>query len=160
MTERQEFSDTTVSLLFFAVRDQVWAISLFDVREVVPAQRIESIPNAIPSLAGVMNIRGEIIPVILSNMLLSGFDSESIDKNQLSYTKVLVIKIKETVTGLLVQDVHRVEVFPNNAVGPSDDAPVERDIMDFVRHTLHREGLGPVPILNTATLLDSIDSGS
>jgi purine-binding chemotaxis protein CheW len=52
------------SFLTMAVQGTVYAMPLARIREVVSCPSVVRVPNAGPSLRGVMNLRGSVIPVI------------------------------------------------------------------------------------------------
>jgi purine-binding chemotaxis protein CheW len=54
----------TKSYVTFKLGDELFAIDVFQVREIIDLTRIARVPNAPESLRGVVNVRGKAIPVL------------------------------------------------------------------------------------------------
>ena len=54
----------TLQLLTFVLADEVYGIPILDVQEIRGRTDITPIPNSPPHIRGVMNLRGEIVPVL------------------------------------------------------------------------------------------------
>ncbi|HID98441.1 MAG TPA: chemotaxis protein CheW [Thermodesulfobacteriaceae bacterium] len=93
-------------LLLFQVGKHPWAVELNWVREVVPAKGIGALPNSNPEVAGMMNVRGEVIPVIDGGDILNVSGNGGSGGNR----KVLLFTFQEGCLGLLVDSVSRVEL--------------------------------------------------
>jgi len=56
------------SYLSFQLGDEMFAVSVMFVLEVLPKQVITTVPNASDFIAGIINFRGEIVPVIKTRL--------------------------------------------------------------------------------------------
>jgi purine-binding chemotaxis protein CheW len=65
----------TSQFLTFAIRDAAYAIPLASVREVVGCRSIARVPNAGECVRGVMNLRGNVVPVVDFGRRISGGDT-------------------------------------------------------------------------------------
>ena len=64
MSYRPERSDPQKSLVGFVVGDVAYAVPIDHVREIVNPLPITELPHAPPTIAGVADHRGEIVPVV------------------------------------------------------------------------------------------------
>lgn len=56
--------DTQLQLVTFQLGDEVYGVDIMDVKEIVKLQDVRPIPNAPYYVEGIINLRGEIIPII------------------------------------------------------------------------------------------------
>ncbi|MCL1813343.1 MAG: chemotaxis protein CheW [Treponema sp.] len=96
-------------LVTFQLGEELYAINIMDVKEIVRVQEIRALPNAPSYVEGIFNLRGEIIPIINlhkrfhlkkaftseEDELLSGFIIIEIDKMKLG---VIIDRISRVVT--------------------------------------------------------------
>lgn len=61
---KQERADPKKSLVGFVVGDIIYAVPISSVREIVNPVPLAELPHAPPSVAGVADHRGEIVPII------------------------------------------------------------------------------------------------
>lgn len=151
MAERDRANNTaTIPLVFVEISGRMWATELGFVREVVPERGIGPMPNAVSAVEGIMNLRGEIVPVIRTSMIIDGLDSIR------SKGKVMVIELQGAVIGLLVDTVHRVELVPAKALTPCDPASAEDGPTGHIKWMLQRDRGQPIPVLDLAELLGGL----
>ena len=87
-----------------------------DVREIIKLDSLTAIPGASMHMEGVINVRGEVVP-LLSLRSLAGFPPVEHDKE----TRVLVLDRKPPL-GLIVDTVGEVKTIPHGAVEPMPPA--------------------------------------
>jgi purine-binding chemotaxis protein CheW len=97
----------------FRVGQQSYALPISTVREIVRPPVIAVVPQAPPHIAGVMNLRGRILPVVDLRKRF-GQAVESCKKN-----RVLVIELEGKLIGLLVDAASEVLKVAPEAVEPS-----------------------------------------
>ncbi|MBR7064707.1 MAG: chemotaxis protein CheW [Treponema sp.] len=56
--------DSQLQLVTFQLGDEVYGVDIMDVKEIVKLQEVRPIPNAPYYVEGIINLRGEIIPII------------------------------------------------------------------------------------------------
>ena len=83
-------------VVVFQAGPETWAVDLRHVREVVKLHHLTPLPNAIPEVAGMVNVRGEVIPVVKDWW---GGDGDQ------EFTKIMVLESEREVLALGVQDV-------------------------------------------------------
>ena len=82
-----------------------YAIPIEQVREIRAVESITNIPKAKSYVKGIMNLRGQIIPIIdVKERLGLGSDSQTNSSKQ----RILVIDVNGSLTGLLVDEVDQV----------------------------------------------------
>ena len=99
--------------LTFRVGDEVFGIEIAYVTEIVGMQKITEVPDMPSFVRGVINLRGQVIPVIdvraRFHMDNRGYDDR---------TCVVVVQLNETSIGLVVDTVNEVMDIPADHVSP------------------------------------------
>ncbi len=67
-------ADTLFRTITFSIGEQLYAIDILYIRDIVLGKKIYRIPNSDPILIGVTNIRGEILPVFSLKAILGSED--------------------------------------------------------------------------------------
>jgi len=116
-------------VLEFLLGKEHFAIDLFDVREVVEYTTITKLPNTLPYMKGIIDLRGEITTIIdLKERLHIPREQEKSDSS--GRFIVLDEKLTGAKTGILVDDVLAVSTFEKSDVdaastaGAGDDAAI------------------------------------
>lgn len=97
--------DTTISDMYltFRVAEEVFGIGIISVTEIVGMQTITLVPDMPDFVKGVVNLRGQIIPVLDIRLR---FNMETRDYDE--RTCIIVLKIKNVAIGLVVDTVEEV----------------------------------------------------
>lgn len=99
-----------------------YAIPIEQVKEIRTLEEITKVPKAKSFVKGIMNLRGLIIPVIDVKDKL-GFSST--DLSNKSKQRILVAELKDSLYGLLVDDVDQVLRIPSQDIGPAPPGAFE-----------------------------------
>ena len=99
-----------------------YAIPIEQVKEIRTLEEITKVPKAKSFVKGIMNLRGLIIPVIDVKDKL-GFGSTDLSKE--SKQRILVAEVKDSLYGLLVDDVDQVMRIPSKEIGPAPPGAFE-----------------------------------
>lgn len=97
----------------FKCSDEIYGISIKYVNEIIGLSQITKVPETQDYLIGLINLRGKIIPVIDVRIR---FGKEPLEYND--RTCVIVIDVKSTVIGLIVDAIDEVEAFAENEITP------------------------------------------
>ncbi len=108
--------------LSFRVADEEYGVSLMDIREIIKARPVTEVPRMPRFVAGVLSLRGTIIPVFDLRLRL-GFEPGE----PTGLERIIIIKGDEGASGLLVDEVHQVVVLQSSAI---KDAPQVLDGVD------------------------------
>ena len=109
----EQDSDMEGKYLTFFVEKQLMAIPICDVVQIVGMQAITEIPDSVPYLKGVTNLRGTIIPVIDIRLRL-GLAERAYDDR----TCIVVVSMGQKEIGLIVDMVDAVVAIAEDRISP------------------------------------------
>lgn len=101
--------------LTFQLENEEYAIEIICVIEVIGMQKIAPIPDMPDFVKGVINLRGQVIPVVDVRLRFGIQHMEYTER-----TCILVVKMKDTFIGLIVDTVCDVVTIPEEDI---DDPP-------------------------------------
>lgn len=99
--------------LTFWTDNQLFGIPICDVVQIIGNQEITSIPDSPRYAKGVINLRGNIIPVIDVRLRFGKEEAEYDDK-----TCIIVSKIEENYIGFIVDSVDEVTTIDDSEISP------------------------------------------
>ncbi|MGI5991300.1 MAG: chemotaxis protein CheW [Methanosarcina sp.] len=111
LEENSRFSEENLHLVTFELSGEEFGVDIMQVSEVIPVPRITRIPQAPECVKGLINLRGKILVVIDLNKRL-GFSPNETD----SLSRIIIVEIKETVIGMLVNSVKEVMLLPLSSI--------------------------------------------
>lgn len=103
-------------LVVFALGKEEFGIDISRVREIVRPQNITAIPQALEYVMGVVNLRGQIVPIVDLNTRFSiagGAESEE------SRKRIIVVNMDGQDTGILVDGVSEILRVPEESIEPT-----------------------------------------
>ncbi|MBD5156543.1 MAG: purine-binding chemotaxis protein CheW [Butyrivibrio sp.] len=112
----------TGKFMTFQTGKEYFGISISYVKEIIPMQPITAIPEVEDYIKGLINLRGKIIPVIDVRVRFKMDPTEYTDR-----TCIIVIDVKSTVLGLIVERIAEVDtildddIVPPPALGKKDN---------------------------------------
>jgi len=96
----------------FTVSDETYAVNVLDVQEVLRDAEITPIPGAADSILGIINLRGNVVPVVDSRMYF-GLEEKPRDEQ----SRIMVIELfNNEVVGLVVDSVAEVIILDEETV--------------------------------------------
>ncbi|HZZ86040.1 MAG TPA: chemotaxis protein CheW [Anaeromyxobacteraceae bacterium] len=119
LTERREaaaVSDPIVQLCAFRVGDEEYVVDLMRIREIVQPLPITAVPHAPEYVEGVVNLRGEVIPVLDARKRF-GLAPGPYTRR----TKFLIVHLAGRVLALVVDGVSEVLRIPRSAIRPAPE---------------------------------------
>lgn len=128
--------------LLFHVKDESYAVDVREVIEVIPKVKLRSIPKAPEYVAGLLNYRGESVPVLDLCMLLHDTKCTQVYGSRIVLMKYPDAKGTARVLGLLAEQVtdtlqcEAEEFHPSTLVHTS--APYLREVMTYRDHLVQR----------------------
>ncbi|MDH4226138.1 MAG: chemotaxis protein CheW [Deltaproteobacteria bacterium] len=93
----------SVQFACFKVGDVMYAADIMKIREIIRFQKITAVPKVPDFIEGVMNLRGQAVPVIDMRKRLGIAGAERGAK-----TRVVIVKVGGKDTGMIVDSVERV----------------------------------------------------
>lgn len=109
-------------LVVFGLGEEDYGVDISLVREIIAMQKITKLPQAIKSVEGIINLRGNIIPVV---DLRKRFELPSTDYT--SKTRIIVVEIDGETVGLIVDCVLEVIRVPATSIEPPESIVVNLD---------------------------------
>ena len=127
----QNDTQQTTLYLTFLLGDELLAVDVSKVREVLDLCHITRVPKAQEYMRGVINVRGNVLPII---DLRSRFDMPAVEATVDSRIVVLEVDMdgSEIVVGALADSVHEVIDIASDHIGPPPRSGVAWRI-DFIR---------------------------
>ncbi len=95
--------ETMQQYIVFKLNEQLYGISIKNVQIIEKMKPIMRVPKVAACIKGVMNLRGEIIPVV---SLRDQFKLEA--KDYTDKTRIIIVKLEEAMVGLIVDEVKEV----------------------------------------------------
>ena len=99
--ERTMEKDGEMQLVVFRVGKEEYGLDIQQVKEIIKMQEITEIPNAPEFIEGVINLRGQITPVMDMRKRLFVERAEKIGKD----TRIVIVEAEESTLGIIVDAV-------------------------------------------------------
>lgn len=87
----------TLQLALVSVHQTFYGIHIKTIREILRVRKLTWVPSTLPYVAGIVNVRGEMLPIIDLRLLLQTGASDVTDNS-----RIVVIESKHLAAGLLV----------------------------------------------------------
>jgi len=107
--------------LTFGLGDEIFAITIEHVREIVGIQKITRVPDLPCFYKGIVNLRGRVIPVIDMRVRL-GLAERSYNER----TCIVVVDVEEQTVGLVVEEIREVlQIQAENVESPPGEGETD-----------------------------------
>lgn len=133
--ELQEEDTQRGKFMTFQTGKEYFGISISYVNEIITMQPITAIPEAEDYIKGLINLRGKIIPVIDVRVRFKMDPVEYTDR-----TCIIVIDVKSTVIGLIVEKIAEVDDILDDDVVPPPSLGGHKDEKNKYVYGLARTG--------------------
>ena len=110
-TDNTTAGDEVLQFVTFTLNDEEYAVDILSVQEINRITEITKVPNSPDYVAGVINLRGKVIPVI---NLRSKFDFE--EKATDDNSRIIIMEIQGIINGIIVDSVSEVLRIPASAI--------------------------------------------
>lgn len=112
--EKTEAGTTSdLQMVAFMLESEEFAVDIHKVKEVIKMPQVTPLPRAADFIEGVINLRGEVIPVVCLRKRFQLPVGERDDQ-----TRVIIVEIQGNNVGLIVDSVTEVLRFPTSEVQP------------------------------------------
>lgn len=113
--ENEEFEEDTQKDMYMTFKsgNEYFAIGIRCVNEIIGFQAITEVPETEDYIKGLINLRGKIIPVIDVRLRFKQSPINYTDR-----TCIIVIDVKSTVVGLIVEKIADVVTIPEDCITP------------------------------------------
>ncbi|MDU9047931.1 MAG: chemotaxis protein CheW [Candidatus Electrothrix sp. Rat3] len=125
----QEEKEQLMQLVGFTIGKEQFGVDILMVQEIIRSAPITSVPNSPDFIEGVINLRGNIIPVIELRKRLNLFHEDSASKE----SWILILDINGRVTGFIVDSVTRVLKILESTIEPPPEVVVAGLANQYIR---------------------------
>ncbi|MEW6488613.1 MAG: chemotaxis protein CheW [Thermodesulfobacteriota bacterium] len=112
-TRKTEREEEILQLVTFHVGDEEFGVEILEVREINRMMEITRVPHAPDFVEGVINLRGQVIPVV---DLRKRFGLPAVERDKSA--RIVVVELGDRVVGFLVDSVSEVLRVPRSLVEP------------------------------------------
>ena len=130
-------------LVVFTLGNESYAVDINTVKEIIQLQHVTKLPGTPPSVEGVINLRGSVIPVI---DLRKRFEMDQVERNK--ETRIVVVSCGNSLVGVVVDSVAQVTRIPVESV-ESASSIFSKEQVEYL--------LGVVKVNNRLIILLDID---
>jgi len=116
--ETQTEAQDTIQMVGFVLAGELFGVDILMVQEIIKEIPVTSIPDSPEFIEGVINLRGNIIPVIDLHKRLN---MQVVKPGAKRDAWTIILNIGGRVTGFLVDRVTRVIKVPENAIRPAPE---------------------------------------
>jgi purine-binding chemotaxis protein CheW len=111
--KKGESQHELIQLVSFNLGPEEYAVEVLKVREIIRMTSITHIPNTPPSVEGIINLRGKVIPIVSLRNRFSMMCSEHDN-----HTRIIVMDIAGKLMGFIVDGVSEVIRISNGEIQP------------------------------------------
>lgn len=112
MKEKREQQEETTQIIIFKLGEEEFGVNILQVREIEKLdQGITRVPKAPHFVEGIINLRGEIIPIVDLRARF-GLTLPEVGLN----SRVIIVEVGDTLVGMLVDEVVEVLRVPVSAI--------------------------------------------
>ncbi|MDH5324634.1 MAG: chemotaxis protein CheW [Gammaproteobacteria bacterium] len=108
-----------MQLVGFGINQEQFGVNILMVQEIIRSAPVTAVPNSPEFVEGVINLRGDIIPVIDLRKRLFLFREDNHERNW-----ILILNISDRVIGFIVDRVTEVLKVAHNHVEPAPDVVI------------------------------------
>ena len=137
-----------MQLVGFEVGKEIFGVDILMVREIIRSAPITAVPNSPEFVEGVINLRGDIIPVIDLRKRLNLFTEEMQKKNW-----ILILDIEGSVTGFVVDMVDEVLKIDESTIEPAPEIVLAGLESQYIRGVCEVAGKRLMILLNFDSIL-------
>jgi len=123
-----------IQLVIFMLAGERFALEISQVREIIRMQNITPMPKAPTFIQGVINLRGQIIPVMDLSERFSIRKTEQGEKS-----RIVVVDVEENAMGLVVDEVPEVVRILSTDIEPTPEMLESQIHAQFIRGVAKRD---------------------
>jgi len=131
-------AEKSIQMISFTVGSERFGVEILVVQEIIMMSNITEIPNAPDFVEGVINLRGNIIPVLDLRKRLRMRGSQR-SAGHAPGTRILVVEIEGDVTGFIVDSVAKVISVPSSKISPPPDIIVAGVQSQYISGVVHMD---------------------
>lgn len=120
-------TDGVLELVGFRLEGEEFGVPIRKVREIIRMQEVTRVPHAPDFVEGVVNLRGQIVPIVDLRRRLGMSPKES-DRD----TRIVIVEFDGELVGFVVDSVTEVLRVPEDRIEPPPDMVAEQDYIEGV----------------------------
>ncbi|MFW5971995.1 MAG: chemotaxis protein CheW [Bacillota bacterium] len=131
--ENQEIQDANKNqVVVFQLVDEEYAVDITQSRQIIKTSKITPVPNTPDYIRGVINLRGQIVPVV---DLCRRFDIENEGKKE----RIITVDVRDSLIGLIVDNINQVIWYELDQLEPAPelDGGIRQE---YVKGVIKRDG--------------------
>ena len=130
VTTTSDAAEDVLQMVGFGVAEELFGVDILMVQEIIKDATITAIPDSPDFIEGVVNLRGNIIPIIDLRKRLKLPEKKSDGRDDLW---IIILNIGDRVTGFVVDHVTRVVKVPADSIKPPPEMVVSGLKSDYIR---------------------------
>lgn len=116
LDDRKAQETVDFKMVTFSISGKDYAIDIMYVKEIAKAGQFTYVPNTLPFVVGVYNLRGEIIPILDLRIFFNISDKK--DENS-KLQNLLILNVNEQTFGVIVDNIDKVVGIQKSSIQPS-----------------------------------------
>ena len=128
--QQRDEAEDVVQMVGFVVANELFGVNILMVQEIIKEATITAIPDAPDFIVGVINLRGNIIPILDLHKRLK---LKAVKQDPTDDTWILILNIGGRVTGFVVDRVTRVIKVQTKSIRPAPELVVQGLDSDYIR---------------------------
>ena len=111
MNETIQFSDLAGQYVSFTLHGEEYGVSILGVHEIIRYQELTRVPQSPVFVEGVLNLRGQVIPVVNLRKKFGLPESEPTNS-----TRIMVVDLDGKTIGMVVDEVKEVQLIESESI--------------------------------------------
>lgn len=122
-------ADDEKQYVTFMIGEETYGVSVLKVQEIIGMTQITHVPNTMPYMRGVINLRGNVVPVIDMRIKFA-MDERAYD----GFTVIIIVEVKDRLVGMIIDAVSDVLSIPITGIQntPHFSAKIETDFIEGI----------------------------
>ena len=116
LEERKVQETVDFKMVTFSIAGKDYAIDIMYVKEIAKAGQFTYVPNTLPFVVGVYNLRGEIIPILDLRIFFNIRDTKDEDSK---FQNLLILTVDDQTFGVIVDKIDKVVGIQKSSIQPS-----------------------------------------
>ena len=112
---KEKLSVVDYKMVTFSLAGKDYAIDIMKVKEIAKAGRFTYVPNTLPFVLGVYNLRGEIIPIVDLRLF---FNIDIPEREYDAIENMLIVSVGEQTFGVVVDEIDKVVGIQKSTINP------------------------------------------
>jgi purine-binding chemotaxis protein CheW len=144
--EKETTLEQHVQIIVLNIGGEFFGVDILQISEIVRPKKITRVPKSSANIKGVMNLRGNVIPIL---DLRVKFNLPM--KEETEFTRIAVVEIKKKLIGLYVDEISNVIRLPKSGIEPPP--PILKGIIDKYIIGIGKENDKLIILLNLISIM-------